>query len=55
MKTEKDDTRLKRFALQVVIMLPAESDDALRVLEYAKELLEWENRVALAPILHLIG
>lgn len=55
MEPDKDDTRLKRFALQVVIMLPAENREALRVLEYAKEILEWEHREVLAPILHLIG
>lgn len=34
--------RLKRHASEIVSQLPPDRDSALRVLDYARELVEWE-------------
>ena len=51
-----DESRLKRYALQIAAQLPDGREEALRVLEYAKQLVEWEDEVLDAsPVLQLIG
>jgi hypothetical protein len=37
-----DYQRLKRHASEIVSQLPQDRDSALRVLDYARELVEWE-------------
>jgi len=52
-----DYSRLKRYALQVVTQLPDSRAEAMLVLEYARELVEWqaEHDLAHAPVLQVIG
>jgi len=50
-----DASRLKRYALQVVAQLPDNRDEAMRVLEYARELVDWEAEHDPKPVLQLIG
>ena len=33
--------RLKRYAVQIATQLPDNREDAMRVLDYARELVEW--------------
>jgi hypothetical protein len=47
--------RLKRYALQLVAQLPDSRDEAMKVLEYARELIDWEAENDPAPVLQLIG
>lgn len=41
-RLETDRVREKRNALQIVAQLPENRDEALRVLAYARELIDWE-------------
>jgi hypothetical protein len=47
---------LKRLALQIAAQLPTIREESLLVLEFARELVEWENRPAddPAPVLKLV-
>jgi hypothetical protein len=47
--------RLKRYALQIVAQLPDGQEEAMKVLEYARELIDWEAEHDPAPVLQLIG
>lgn len=40
---DEKEAKLKRFAFQVVQQLPENRKDAVRVLEYARELVQWES------------
>lgn len=40
---DSKDARLRRFALQIVQQLPEDKNEALKVLEYARELIAWES------------
>ena len=42
MRIEKE-YKLRRFALQIVQQLPEAKEEAIKVLEYARELVGWEN------------
>lgn len=37
--------RLKRYAVQIATQLPENRDEALQVLDYVRELVEWEATV----------
>jgi uncharacterized Rossmann fold enzyme len=50
-----DCVRLKRYALQIVAQLPDSREEAMKVLEYARELIDWEAENDPAPVLQLIG
>ncbi len=52
---KNDDARLKRFALQIATQMPENRQEAMRVLEYLKELVEWEDGEVSEPVLQLIG
>jgi hypothetical protein len=50
-----DCVRLKRYALQIVCQLPDSRVEAMKVLEYARELVDWEAEHDPRPVLQLIG
>ena len=52
---DKDDARLKRHAIQIATQLPENREEALRVLDYARELVDWEDETVERPVLELIG
>jgi len=39
----KNNARLKRYALQIASQLPDNKMEAMRVLEYLRDLVEWED------------
>ena len=47
--------RLKRYALQVAAQLPDDKQEAMIVLEYARELVIWEREAGETAQLRLIG
>jgi hypothetical protein len=51
-----DCSRLKRFALQIAAQLPDDRQEAVLVLEYARELVGWEaERDDRGPVLRVVG
>ena len=50
-----DRLSLKRYAFQIVAQLPESREEALRALEYARELVDWENERGPCSVLQLIG
>ena len=54
-RAPQDILRLKRHAVQIATQLPENREDALRVLEFAREIVEWEDGGAVASVLKLIG
>ena len=53
--SQQDDARLKRYAFQIAIQLPESKEEALRVLEYARDLIDWQNEAVKAPLFEVIG
>lgn len=50
----RDDAELKRQAMHIATLLPDEREQALQVLTYVHELLDWKNREPERPTLTLI-
>ena len=47
---------LKRLALQIAIQLPDDKREALRTLEYIRELVDWhDDESAGKPVLRIVG
>jgi hypothetical protein len=44
------ESQLRRFAHQIAQQLPENKEDAILVLEYAKELVLWQSGERLGPI-----
>lgn len=44
-----DQERLRAVALQIVATLPADQDEALRILGHVCDLIRWRHRAAVAP------
>ena len=57
--SKKEAAGLKRYAIQIATQLPENRDEALRVLDYVREIVEWETPEAAAdgivPIVRRIG
>jgi len=49
-----DEARLKRNAIQIATQLPENREEAMRVLELARELVDWEDAEPTMPILALV-
>lgn len=41
--SKKEAACLKRYAIQIATQLPENRDEALRVLEYVREIVEWKS------------
>ena len=56
-RAPQDTLRLKRHAVQIATQLPENRVDALRVLEFAREIVEWADgdTGAVAKVLKVIG
>jgi len=46
---------LKRLALQIAMQLPDDKREALRTLEYIRELVDWHDESAGKPVLRIVG
>ena len=44
--TGNDDNRLKRLAMQIASQLPDDIYDAIRVVEFVTNLLDWQEQTA---------
>ena len=55
-KNYNDAVRLKQTAFQIAAQLPTEQDEALKILELARQLVLWKIALnSAAPVLHLIS
>jgi hypothetical protein len=55
-KMTKDlDARLRRFALQIAVQLPEDKKEALRVLGYMRELIDWQDDSVAKPAPHIVS
>lgn len=48
-------SRLKHYALEIVAQLPLDKSEALRVLTYARELVEWQDEAPKADVIQLVA
>lgn len=53
-KAHDEATRLKRYAIQIAAQLPEDREEALRVLQFARELVDWGMPEPAAKSLHLV-
>src|SRR5260370_21292415 len=44
-----DEVRLRAVALQIVATLPADQDEALRIIGHVCDVIRWRHRAAVAP------
>ena len=49
-KNAGEALRLKRYAVQIATQLPENREEALRVLEFAREIVEWGTQAETAGL-----
>ncbi len=53
--TETDEVKLRRFAFQIALQLPENKQQALAVLDFARQLVLWENALGVAGSIAALG
>jgi hypothetical protein len=49
-----DEVELKHQAAQMLLLLPEDPAEAMRVVEYFNELVEWQLKPKTKPVLQLV-